>query len=50
MISRSDPVIILKPYMLSFFVGEVIDPRKKCKECNGKKVVEEKKILEVVMG
>lgn len=27
--------------------GEVIDPRKKCKECNGKKVVEEKKILEV---
>jgi len=27
--------------------GEVIDPRKKCKECNGKKVCEEKKILEV---
>jgi len=27
--------------------GEIIDPRKKCKECNGKKVCEEKKILEV---
>jgi len=27
--------------------GELIDARKKCKECNGKKVCEEKKILEV---
>lgn len=27
--------------------GEVIDPKHRCKNCNGKKIVKERKILEV---
>ena len=27
--------------------GETVDPKNKCKECDGKKVIKEKKVLEV---
>ena len=36
-----------KSERLSFVLGEVIDPKNRCKKCHGKKVCDETKILEV---
>lgn len=47
---KSSPLIESQQMKILYFKGEIINERDRCKTCHGKKTIDQKKKLEVVIS